>query len=244
MTLKGKVALVTGAAKRVGRAIALDLAKRGAHLVIHYNTSRREGEATAAAVRRLRRRALTVQADLTDDDAVRQMVATARRTFGRVDVLVNSAAIFPKTPFATLSESDWDTAIDANLKGPFLCALHIGRAMRSSGCGKIINIADWAGIRPYRDYLPYCVAKAGVIALTKALAKELAPKVQVNCIAPGPVLWPEDFSAAERQQIIRRTPLRRAGSPADIAETVAFLIEGSDFITGATIPVEGGRLLA
>lgn len=243
MTLKGKVALVTGAAKRVGRAIALGLAKRGAHLVIHYNTSQREAEATTAAVRRLRRRALTAQADLTDDAAVRQMVEAAHRTFGRVDVLINSAAIFPKTPFATLSEADWDAAIDANLKGPFLCALHVGRAMRRRG-GKIINIADWAGIRPYRDYLPYCVAKAGVIALTKALAKELAPTVQVNCIAPGPVLWPKDFPEAERQQIIRRTPLRRAGSPADIAATVAFLIEGSDFITGATIPVEGGRLLA
>ncbi len=243
MTLDGKVALVTGSAKRVGRTIALTLAKRGAHVAIHYNHSRREAESVVAEIKRLRRKAIAVQAELTDDAQVAQMVRSVTQTLGRIDLLVNNAAVFFKTPFDTLTADDWDRTIGPNLKGPFLCALHAGRAMRRSG-GKIVNIADWAGIRPYRDYLPYCIAKAGIIALTKALAKELAPKVQVNCVAPGPVLWPDDFPKDERQQIIRRTPLQRAGSPDDIAETVAFLVEGSDFITGATIVVDGGRLIA
>jgi NAD(P)-dependent dehydrogenase (short-subunit alcohol dehydrogenase family) len=120
----------------------------------------------------------------------------------------------------------------------------VGEEMLKAGSGKIINLADWAGFRPYQDYIPYCVAKAGVIALTNALAKTLAPNIQVNAVAPGPVMLPEDFSDREREAVIRATPLKRLGSPRDVAQTVVFLVEGSDFITGTTIMVDGGRLIA
>ena len=166
-----------------------------------------------------------------------------RQRFGSLDVLVNSAANFQRTPFPTLSERDWDTALDTNLKGPFLCALYASRLMRRRG-GKIINLADWAGVRPYRDYLPYCVSKSGVIGLTKALAKELAPAIQVNAISPGPILPPPGMSRRERARIVKRVPLQRWGSPQDIVNTVLFLIEGTDFMTGSTIFVDGGQLIA
>ena len=156
-------------------------------------------------------------------------------------MLVASAALFKRTPFATLTEADWDFHIDANLKGPFLFAHEASRQMRS---GKIILFADWAALRPYRHYLPYLVAKAGIICLTKALAKELAPNVQVNAIAPGPVLLPADFAAGERRNVRDATLVKRLGSPQDIVNSVLFLIEGSDFITGHTLVVDGGRLIA
>ena len=147
-------------------------------------------------------------------------------------------------PFDHLTEAVWDASLDTNLKAPFLLSWSVGRAMRARGAGRIINIADWAGERPYRDYLPYCVSKAGVICLTKALAKELAPEVTVNAIAPGPVMPPEDMGEAERQAIVRATPLRRLGSPEDIARCVRFLAEEADFTTGSTYYVDGGRLIA
>jgi NAD(P)-dependent dehydrogenase (short-subunit alcohol dehydrogenase family) len=166
------------------------------------------------------------------------------RTFGSIEILVNNAAIFYKTPFQKIKETDWDRHMDINLKGTFLCSHKVGLEMLKKEQGKIINIADWAGLRPYRGYIPYCVSKAGVICLTQALAKTLAPHVQVNCIAPGPMLLPEDMSENEIKEIIQGTPLKRIGSPEDIAKTVLFLIEGSDFITGATYHVDGGRYIA
>jgi NAD(P)-dependent dehydrogenase (short-subunit alcohol dehydrogenase family) len=143
-----------------------------------------------------------------------------------------------------LSERAWEQTLDTNLKGPFLCSLYGSQLMRRHGGGKIINIADWAGVRPYRHYLPYCVSKAGVIGLTNALAKELAPNIQVNAIAPGPILPPNEMSAAARRRIAGRVPPARWGSPEDIANTVLFLIEGTDFMTGSTVFVDGGQLIA
>ncbi len=243
MELRGKVALVTGGAIRVGKVIALTLAERGAHVAITYNRSAGEADKTAAEIRRKGVRAAAVQTDISRSADVERMVATLLSEFGQIDVLVNNAAVFFRTPFATLTEKDWDTTIDTNLKGTFLCARAVGAQMLTQGRGKIINTADWAGIRPYNDYLPYCVSKAGVIALTQALAKALAPDVQVNCVAPGPVLLPEDFSEEEREKVIRATPLKRIGSPQDIANTILFLVEGTDFVTGATYLVDGGRLI-
>jgi NAD(P)-dependent dehydrogenase (short-subunit alcohol dehydrogenase family) len=164
--------------------------------------------------------------------------------FGHLDILVNNASNYYKTPFATLTEAQWDDLVGTNLKGTFLMSKRVGDEMLKAGSGKIINLADWAGFRPYNDYLPYCVAKAGVIAFTKALAKTLAPQIQVNAVAPGPVMLPEDFSESLRQAVVRATPLKRIGTPEDIAQTVVFLVEGSDFITGTIIPVDGGRLIA
>ena len=244
MTLDGRVALVTGGAQRIGQAIALALADRGADVALSYRTSARQARAAVEAIQRCGARALAVQADVGRVAEVRRLIDRIARRFGRLDVLINSAATFTRTPFAALSERDWDRALDANLKGSFLCALYASRLMRRHGGGKIINVADWAGLRPYRDYLPYCVSKAGVIGLTRALAKELAPGIQVNAIAPGPILPPAGMSRAARARTARRVPLRRWGSPADIVNTVLFLIEGTDFMTGSVVSVDGGQLIA
>ncbi|MBI3021474.1 MAG: SDR family oxidoreductase [Candidatus Omnitrophica bacterium] len=244
MRLEGRVVLVTGGARRIGQAIALALARRRAHVVISYRTSAREARATLRAIQNLGSEGLAVQADLSRGSAVQRVMDRIARRFGRLDVLVNSASNFLRSPFETLTERGWDEALDTNLKGPFLCALYASRLMRRHGGGKIINLADWAGVRPYRDYLPYCVSKAGVIGLTKALAKELAPGIHVNAIAPGPSLPPARMSAAARKRVATRVPLKRWGGPQDIANAVLFLIEGTDFMTGSVIFVDGGQLIA
>lgn len=244
MTLEGRVALVTGGAQRVGQAIALALAKRGADLVISYRTSRRAAEETLTQLRDCHVRAEAIRADVTRAADVRRLMQHIARRFGRLDVLVNNAAIFERTPFATLTERDWDRHLGTNLRGPFLCALFASRFMQRHGHGKIINLADWAGERPYRDHLPYCVSKAGVVGLTKALSKELAPAIQVVAIAPGPILPPTAMTRAERERVIQRVPLKRWGSPQDIAHAVLFAVEGTDFMTGSVIYVDGGQLIA
>lgn len=245
MKLKGKTALVTGAAKRVGREIALGLARRGANIVVHYNSSASDARRTVDEIKALGVDAIAVRANQANARQVRDAVGKAVKHFHNIHVLVTSAAVYRKTPFDTLTEEDWDYHIDANLKGPFLFALEVGRHMKARRlAGKIITFADWSAIRPYANYLPYCVSKAGVICLTKSLAKALGPKVQVNAIAPGPVLLPPDFTKAEIQEVIDATVVKRLGSPEDIVNSVVFLIEGSDFITGHTLLVDGGRLIA
>jgi pteridine reductase len=240
----GNIALVTGAAKRVGKAIALALADRGAHVIITYNSSGAEALATLREIEARGVHGMALKGNITRSGDVDTIVQQAIERFGRIDILVNNASNYYKTPFETLTEAQWDDLVGTNLKGTFLVCKRVGDEMLQAGSGKIINLADWAGFRPYKDYLPYCVAKAGVIALTKALAKTLAPHIQVNAVAPGPVMLPEDFSASLREAIVRATPLQRLGAPSDIAQTVLFLVEGSDFITGAVIAVDGGRLIA
>ncbi len=241
MNLSGKTALVTGAAKRVGREIALALARRGANVVVHYNTSAADARRVVAEIEALGVKALAVRANQSKAREVREAVRKAAQRFGGIDVLVNCAAVFQRTPFAALTERDWDFHLDANLKGPFLFALEASRYMRR---GKIVNFADWVAWRPYRNYLPYVVSKAGVVCLTKALAKELAPNIQVNAVAPGPVLLPSDFTEPQKRAVRNATLLKRLGSPADVVAAVLFLLEGSDFITGHVVVVDGGRLLA
>ena len=244
MTLEDRVVLVTGGARRLGRTIALTLARQRARLAISYRTAGQEARALVEELERAGGEALAVRADVARAADIRRLMDRIGKRFGRLDVLVNCAANFDRTPFASLSESAWDHALDTNLKGPFLCALYASRLMRRHGGGKIINLADWAGVRPYRDYLPYCVSKAGVIGLTKALAKELAPHIQVNAIAPGPILPPPGMGASARSRVAARVPLKRWGSPQDIANTVQFLIEGTDFMTGSVVFVDGGQLIA
>ena len=243
MILQNRVVLVTGAARRVGRAIALALARRGARVVISYRRSASEAKRTVEELGRFGRRASAIRADLERANDVQRLFETIRRRYGRLDVLVNSASRFERTPFSALTPAQWNETISANLTGPFLCALYASRLMRGRG-GKIVNLADWAGVRPYKDYLPYVVSKAGILGLTKALAKELAPKIQVLAVAPGPVMPPPDMSPAARARVARRVPLQRWGSPEDIANTVVFLIEGTDFMTGSTVFVDGGQLIA
>lgn len=244
MDLTDQVVWITGAARRLGRAMALEIAKRGAHIVVHYANSHTEAEEVADQIRALGRRALIVQGDQSKVADIRRIVGEIDATFGRLDALVNSASNFKRTPLDTITEADWDDSLAVNLKGPAFCALEAARLIRRGGGGKIINMADWAGLRPYRHYLPYLIAKAGVVALTRALALELAPEIQVNAIAPGPVLLPEAATADEIQSVLRYVPLKRLGSPQDIAATAAFLLEGSDYITGQVLCVDGGRFIA
>src|SRR5262245_25721187 len=244
MELRGRWARVTGAAKRVGRAIALELAGRGAHIVVHYNTAAAEADATVQEIRALGVEALALGAELGDAPAVLELARAAEERTGGIHVLVNNASNYLRVPFDDLTEAVWDASLDVNLKAPFLLAWHLGRAMRARGGGRIVNIADWAGERPYTNYLPYCVSKAGVICLTKALAKELAPTVQVNAVSPGPVLLPEDMTEAERAAVTRATPLKRIGRPEDVAACVRFLVTEANFSTGAIFHVDGGRAIA
>ncbi|MCS6863187.1 MAG: SDR family NAD(P)-dependent oxidoreductase, partial [Abditibacteriales bacterium] len=194
MTLEGRVALVTGAAVRVGRAIAHALARRKAKVVVHYHTSERAAREVVSEIEALGQQAVAFPADLSQSQQVEALVDESLRTFKRIDILVNNAAIFYRTPFLSASEEDWDRHLDLNLKGVFLCCKAVAPAMLAQGGGRIINIADIAGVRPWADYVPYCVSKAGVIALTQGLAKALAPTVLVNAVAPGTVLFPESYS--------------------------------------------------
>ncbi|MFC1562917.1 SDR family NAD(P)-dependent oxidoreductase [candidate division KSB1 bacterium] len=244
MTIKDKVILVTGSAKRVGKCIALTLAKKGANVIVNYSTSEEDAKLVTEEIKKLGVNSTAIKADISKADEVKSMIEKIIKEFGSIHVLVNNAAVFFKTPFKTLSEKDWDINIDINLKGTFLCSKYAADVMLKQKEGKIINTGDWSGIRPYTDYIPYCVSKAGVIALTKALAKTLAPDIQVNCILPGPIIFPDDFSEDEKKQIISAIPLKKIGSPEDIAATVLFLIEGSDFITGGMYAVDGGRLIS
>ncbi|MBZ0161061.1 MAG: SDR family oxidoreductase [bacterium] len=241
MELHGRTALVTGAARRVGRAIALAMAGRGADVVIHYKSSASEAHETVEAVERLGRRAVAIQADLAEPDQVEALADRAIGVCGKVDVLVNSAAIFRRTPLEHLTLKDWEQFLRINLTAPFLLARRLGLLMRRQGAGKIINVADVAGIKPWADFLPYSVSKGMLITMTQGLAKALAPEVQVNAVVPGTVLLAEDYSEKERESIVKGTPLKRIGDSSDIANTVLFLVEGSDFITGQVVVVDGGR---
>jgi len=231
---------VTGGAKRVGKNIALALAKKGVHLLLHYRSSESEAQKTAEEIKSLGVPCQLLRADLANTEELLNMVREAYRFEKSVDVLINSASLFYKTPFKTVQESDWDKLVDTNLKGPFILSKEIGNKMVDGSGGKIINIADWSGIRPYKDYAAYCASKGGLITLTKSLARDLAPKVWANAIAPGPVLLPPDFTEEEKQAVIRKTVLGRIGNPEDIASAVIFLLE-NDFINGSVLVVDGGR---
>lgn len=244
MQLSGRWALVTGSAKRVGRVVARELASRGANVVVHYNTSAADAADAVRELEGLGVRALALKAELGVTAEVAALAHEAEAQTGGVSVLVNCASNYLRVPFDALTEETWDASLDVNLKAPFLLAWQLGRAMRERGEGAIVNVADWAGERPYKDYLPYCVSKAGVICLTKALAKELAPTVRVNAVAPGPVLLPEDFGPEARAAVERATPLRRVGTPEDVARCIRFLVEEAAFSTGALFHVDGGRAIA
>jgi pteridine reductase len=241
--LRGSVAVITGGARRVGAAITLALADAGCDVVINYRSAGADAEATAGAARARGVRAITVQADVARPDPVRRLLEQTLVAFGRADLLIASAGAFRRTPIATLTEADWDDMLDGNLRTAFLCAHRFGLHMQAHGGGAIIMLADVAGLRPWADYVPYSVAKAGVLALTHGLAKALAPSVRVNAIAPGPVLFPEDFDAAAQQREVARTLLQRPGHPQHVADAVVALAR-NDYITGVVLPVDGGRALA
>jgi len=243
MQLESRVVLITGA-KRVGAVLAREAAARGGDIVVTYNRSRAEADETVAAVRAAGRRALAVEANVSDPAACAALVAAVDREFGRLDVLVNMASTYTSVPFDRMDAEAWERQLAVDLRGAFLCALAAVPLMRRSGGGRIINFSDWvaASGRPrYKGYVGYYVAKAGVKALTEALALELAAdQILVNAIAPGPILAPPGTTEEEYRAVERATPLGRWGGAEEIAKVALALID-SDFVTGETIRVDGGR---
>jgi NAD(P)-dependent dehydrogenase (short-subunit alcohol dehydrogenase family) len=241
--LTNKVALITGG-RRIGAVVATELARRGAHVAIVYRASRVEAESTAEALRALGGRALVLQADLQQPPACERIVSETVSMLGSVDVLVNMASLYRPKAIDDLTLEDWDTQMAVDLRAAWLCSHAAVPHMRRARGGRIINFSDWvarSGRPRYPGYLPYYVAKAAVIALTEALALELAgDQILVNAIAPGPIVAPDGTSNAESEAVERATPLGRWGGEMEIAKTVLALVE-SDFITGETIRVDGGR---
>ena len=236
--------LVTGAAKRVGEAIARALHQGGARLILHYRSSLAEVTALAAALNAIRPdSAAPLQADLGDLQEVSRLAAAATQTFGRLDGLVNNASSFFPTPLGKIDQAAWDDLVGSNLKAPLFLAQAVAEALRASR-GAIVNITDIHAELPLKNYPLYCAAKAGLLGLTRALALELAPEVRVNAIAPGPIAWPEGaatFDDQARADIVGRTLLQRIGDPTDIARTARFLLFDAPFVTGQVINVDGGR---
>ncbi len=242
MRLDGTAALVTGAGKRIGQAIAIGLAESGCDVAVHYHGSKQGADETAKAIRAAGRRAELLRADLSDARAAQGLADQAARSFKRLDVVVNSAAIMVRQPVESVTPESWDATLHLNLRAMFFVSQgaipHLRRAK-----GKIVNLADIAGIEPWPTYVPHCVSKAGVIMLTKGLARALAPDIAVNAIAPGAVLLPENWDEQSSEHIRATTPLERLGSPADIVAAVRFLLTGTDYATGTVLVVDGGRLI-
>jgi pteridine reductase len=239
--LQGRVALVTGAGKRLGRAIALRLADEGADVAVHYGKSEAEAAGVVAEIAKRGRRAIAFQANLTSVSEITSLVAGVAKEFGRLDILVNTAANFLATKFGETSEVQWNASLDTNLKAPFFCSQAAAPLLAKSGKGVIINFADLGGLQGWTEFVPHSISKAGIILLTRVLAKELAPAVRVNALAPGTITMPGDPPEWE-QDFIRRAPLKRSGTPQDIADAVSYLIH-AEFITGHVLVVDGGRSL-
>lgn len=243
MKLQGKVALVTGAAHRVGRAIALALAREGADVVVHYGASRAAAEETARDIDALGRRTLLLQADMGSWPAAEALGRAALAWQGRIDLLVNSAATFNTKGLLDADEADFDMAFDVNVKGAFALSRVVGAAMMNAeGVSGIVNIVDEGAFYPWKGYVAHGMSKAALLAMTRAQALNLGPKVRVNAVCPGPVLKPPDYSE-ERWQTLRSTnPLHELGSAEQVAETVVFLATGPQFINGDCIVLDGGRM--
>lgn len=224
----------------MGRAIALALAERGMHVGVHYHGSEEGARETARAIEALGARATLLRADLRQPDAPDALVADAARLLGGLDVLVNSAAVMVRTPIETVTPAVWDDMMALNLRAVFFCARAAGAFMMRAGGGVIINMADLAGLESWPAYIPHGISKAGVIQLTRALARTLAPTVRVNAIAPGAVLLPESWSERDAERLAATTPLRRIGSPNDVVRAVLYLLD-ADYVTGEVAIVDGGR---
>jgi len=239
--LRGRVALVTGAGHRVGRAIALELAARGMRVAVHYFGAAAGAEETARLAREAGGEGWTVRADLRDPAAAERVVRDAAAHFGALDALVNSAAVMVRTPVAEVTAAQWDDMMALNLRAPFFGARAAAAVMGDRG-GAIVNIADLAGLEAWPAYVPHGISKAGVIQMTRGLALALAPRVRVNAVAPGAVLLPDQWSAQDAEHLARTTPLGRLGAPEDVSQAVRYLLE-ADYVTGHTLVVDGGRLI-
>jgi pteridine reductase len=244
--VQGKVVLITGGGKRVGAAICRRLHAGGASLMLHYRKSAGEARLLSAELNHARAGSVAlIQADLLETAKLPSLIEQTLQTFGRLDALVNNASSFFATPLGEITIADFDDLVGTNLKAPLFLAQAAAPALRRAQ-GAIVNIADIHAERPLKNYVVYSVAKAALVGLTRSLARELAPEVRVNAVAPGPVLWPEDdsFDELSRQRIISHTPLKREGTPEDIAGAVHFLLADARYVTGETINVDGGRHVA
>ncbi|MFZ1568901.1 MAG: pteridine reductase [Thiolinea sp.] len=243
-SLAGKVALITGAARRIGAEVARTLHTEGATVAVHYKNSAGEAQALKAELNALRANScVLLQADLLEVKQFPQLMSALVEQTGRLDILVNNASSFYPTPLGTLQEQQWDDLMGTNLKAPLFLSQAAAAPLQKNQ-GVIINLTDVHGIRPLSEFSVYCAAKAGLIMLTQVLARELGPTIRVNGIAPGAILWPEQPMAEDkRAELLAKTALERMGSPEDIAQTVLFLVRDAPYITGQVIAVDGGRLL-
>lgn len=238
METTGRTALVTGGARRLGRAMALALADAGADVVVNYHTSQDAARQTVAEIEARGRRALAVQADVARGADVRALVAAIERELGRLDIVVNSASLFERTPVLDITEAEWDRVLDVNLKAPFMLSQAAAPLLARDG-GVIVNLLDLSAFQPWSGFAHHAVSKAGLLHLTRVLARALAPDVRVNAIAPGTVLPPSGHDGEDGSD---RRVLRREGRPDDVADALLYLVR-SDFVTGETIVVDGGRML-
>ena len=247
ISLQDETVIVTGGAVRLGRAIALACADAGANVAITYNQSQAAAQDTLEELqtRHPHRTFAAFPADVSLAADVERLAREVTNTFGRVTALVNNAAIFRRTPFAEMTEADFDSHINANLKGPYLLCRQFGELFLKQGRGAIVNIADIYGLKPLKNYVPYCVSKAGVVMLTEALALALAPTIRVNCLCPGTILPPSETQGEGDEEALlkRRIPCGRLGTPEEIAATVVFLLGGPEFITGVVLPMDGAQRL-
>lgn len=240
MDIQNSVALVTGSGRRIGRRTAVELARRGGHIAVHYRSSMLEAESALREIRAFGVDAELFCADLNSLSEVERLVAAVHCRFGRVDILVNNASVFGRATLDETTPEFWTSQMDANARAPFFLSQHAARLMKVAGRGKIVNLADPAGEFIWSAHLAYSISKSALLGITRGLAKTLAPEIQVNAVAPGPVLFPEDYSADQKRVAVERTLLKRAGSPDDVVRAIVFLIE-NDYITGEVIHVDGGR---
>ena len=244
--MQGRVVLITGGAKRVGAAICRRLHGAGANLMLHYRASAGEARLLQAELNHTRPESVAlIQADLLDVAKLPSIVDQTVLRFGKLDALINNASSFYQTPIGDITASDWDDLVGTNLRAPLFLAQAAATALKKTQ-GAIVNITDIHADRPLKNYVVYSIAKSGLVAVTRSLARELAPEIRVNAVAPGPVLWPDDeaFDELSRQRIISHTPLKREGTPDDIAKAVYFLLADASYVTGEMINVDGGRHIA
>lgn len=239
MELRDRVALVTGGGIRVGRTLALALASQGARVAVHHNASADGARAVVRSIEESGGQARTFAADLTSPGTPTSLIDDVVRAFGRLDILVNSAAVMRRTPFGEVDPAGWDDIVALNLRAPFFLAQAAAPHLRSAK-GAIVNISDLAAFETWPAYIPHGLTKSGIVHMTKSLARVLAPDVRVNAIAPGTVLLPDDWSEKDAEHLNATTPLRREGTPDDVAHALLFLL-AADYITGETIIVDGGR---
>ncbi len=242
MDMADQIAVVTGGARRIGKAIAFALARSGARVIITYNTAAREAADTVALIERSGGQAAAQPCDQRDLGAIDRLFDRLRLDYARLDILVNNAAIMERRPVLDITPDDWSRVIDTNLRGPFFMAQRAAQWMLTTGGGAIVNLADLSALQPWPSYLTHTISKSGLVAMTQGLALALAPSIRVNAVAPGMMLKPDAWSAEQWAKLSETLPLQRAGTPEDVAEAVLYCVR-SEFMTGQTIILDGGRSL-